>query len=51
MNAAEGLGRSSVIVIQFHKKVQFKYISPIKKTGKKTPAGMGNATDTAVMIN
>lgn len=24
---------------------------PIKKTGKKTPAGMGKATDTAVMIN
>ena len=24
---------------------------PIKKTGKKTPAGMGKATDTAVIIN
>lgn len=27
------------------------FFLPIKKTGKKTPAGMGNATDTAVMIN
>lgn len=26
-------------------------ILPIKKTGKKTPAGMGKATDTAVIIN
>lgn len=24
---------------------------PIKKTGKKTPAGMGKETDTAVIIN
>lgn len=24
---------------------------PIKKTGKNTPAGMGKATDTAVIIN
>lgn len=27
------------------------FLLPIKNTGKKTPAGMGKATDTAVMIN
>ena len=27
------------------------FLLPIKNTGKKTPAGMGKATDTAVIIN